>query len=106
MATVHSTDPAAPSPHPECLTDEQLVAIAENGECTRYDRFVSELAALKCVLATLECWDLSGQPTDQRCQIPDAELTLRETIARLCELASDVNRLETLLARAKELVHS
>lgn len=56
-----------------------------------YDRMVSEIASLKCVLNVLEVHDLSGG----RCgQIASAELVLRETIDRLDELSGDVENLK------------
>jgi hypothetical protein len=89
---------AAPTGSAPPLIDEAVPT--QKPESPVYDRFVSELAALECVLATLERWDLSGRPTGTGCQIGSAELTLRQTIARLHDLSGDVDDIET---RAREV---
>jgi hypothetical protein len=59
-----------------------------------YNRFVSELAVLECVRATLSEWEHAGQPTGSECKISSAELALSLSITRMYDLLSDIANVE------------
>ena len=65
-----------------------------------YDRMFYEVATLECICATLSEWDLAGQPTDAKCRIGSAELSLRQSIGRLHQLTAAVEDLKSKAARS------